>query len=185
MTDTFEKISRRWLESFAQDLKDFVHVVCDDANLDDALREACVGAVLYALAPGDVVPDSAGPLGYVDDALALRVILDEIATRAPERFDAYRERLAEMIDPLADDVAVSRAYFEDGYDLFRARLLAYEKLEFKGKKVPEALADPEWLDDEVSIAALKHDFKPADVTSAIKRLHTLPPLFRQKLAPRK
>lgn len=184
MTEPFEKVARRWLESFAQDLKDFVHVVCDDADLDDSLREAAAGAVLYALAPGDVVPDSAGPLGYVDDALALRIVLDEIATKAPARFEAYRDRLAELIGPLADDIQVSRDYFEDAYDMFRTRVLAFEKLEFKGKRVPDALGDPEWLGDEVSIAALKHDFKPADVTAATKRLHTLPPLFRQKLAPR-
>ena len=184
MTDPFEKVARRWLESFAIDLKDFVHVVCDDGDLDDPLRQAAAGAVLYALAPGDVVPDSAGPLGYVDDALALRIVLDEIATKAPDRFEAYSERLAELIGPLEDDIEISREFFGDTYEMFRARVLAFERLEFKGKRVPDALGDPGWLGDEVSIAALKHDFKPADVTSAIKRLHTLPPLFRQKLAPR-
>ncbi len=184
MTEQLEGIARRWLESFAQDLKDFIHVVCDDADLDDPLREAAAGAVLYALAPGDVVPDSAGPLGYVDDALALRIVLEEIRERAPARFDAYSGRLTEMLTPLADDVAASKGYFADAYELFRTRVLAWERLEFKGKRVRDALADPAWLEEEVAVAALKHDFKPNDVLAATKRLHTLPPLFRQKLAPR-
>jgi uncharacterized membrane protein YkvA (DUF1232 family) len=185
MSEQLEGIARRWLESFAQDLKDFMHVVCDDADLDDQLREAAAGAVLYALAPGDVVPDSAGPLGYVDDALALRIVLDEIRQKAPARYEAYQSRLSEMLAPLGDDIDVSKKYFEDAYDLFRTRVMAFERLEFKGKRVRDVLADPAWLEEEVSVAALKHDFKPSDVSAATKRLHTLPPLFRQKLAPRK
>jgi uncharacterized membrane protein YkvA (DUF1232 family) len=181
----FESTARRWLESFQQDLKDFLHVVCDDMELDDGLRASATAAVLYALAPGDVVPDSVGPLGFVDDALALRIVLDEIAERAPARFDAYRERLPDMIDALEDDIALARSFFDDTFDLFKARVLATVRIEFKGKRVPEALADPEWLDDEVTVAALKLDFKPSDVTSATKRLNTLPPLFRQKLVQKK
>ncbi|MEI8256890.1 MAG: DUF1232 domain-containing protein [Deltaproteobacteria bacterium] len=184
MTDTFEIVARRWLESFALELKDFVHVVCDDADLDDDLRDAAAGAVLYALAPGDVVPDSLGPLGFVDDALALRLVLDEIATRAPERFESYLDRMPELSEPLQDDLDAAREYFGETFELFRTRVLKFEKLEFKGKKVPDVIAHPEWLVAEVSVAALKLDFKPADVNSAIKRLHTLPPLFRQKLVPR-
>ena len=185
MTDQLESIAKRWLESFAQDLKDFLHVVCDDADLDDQLREAAAGAVLYALAPGDVVPDSAGPLGYVDDALALRIVLDEIRQKSPARFEAYQSRLSDMLGPLGGDIDVSKSYFEDAYEMFRTRVMSFERLEFKGKRVRDVLADPQWLEEEVSVAALKHDFKPADVSSATKRLHTLPPLFRQKLAPRK
>jgi uncharacterized membrane protein YkvA (DUF1232 family) len=185
MTASFENIAHRWLESFAQDLKDFMHVLCDDADLDDPLREAAVGAVLYALAPGDVVPDSAGPLGYVDDALALRIVLDEVRVRAPARFEAYGSRLPDMLGPLADDVAVSKKFFDEAYDLFRGRVMSFEKLEFKGKRVRDVLDDPAWLEEEVAVAALKHDFKPNDVQAATKRLNTLPPLFRQKLAPRK
>ncbi len=184
MTDTFETIVRRWLESFALELKDFVHVVCDDADLDDDLRDAAAGAVLYALAPGDVVPDSIGPLGFVDDALALRLVLDEIAKRAPVRFAAYLDRMPELCEPLEGDLEAARKHFDDTFELFRTRVLKFEKLEFKGKKVADVLAHPEWLDAEVSVAALKLDFKPADVNSALKRLHTLPPLFRQKLIPR-
>lgn len=184
MTDTFETIVRRWLESFALELKDFVHVVCDDADLPDDLRDAAAGAVLYALAPGDVVPDSIGPLGFVDDALALRLVLDEIAKRAPERFEAYIDRMPEMVEPLQDDLDAAREHFGETFELFRTRVLKFERLEFKGKKVPDVLAHPEWLDAEVSVAALKLDFKPSDVRSALKRLNTLPGLFRQKLVPR-
>ena len=184
-TETFEQTARRWLFSFQQDLKDFVHVVCDDMELDDSLHEAAVGAVVYALAPGDVVPDSTGPLGYVDDALVLRIVLAEIAEKAETRFESYHERLPELLATLDDDMETARSFFDDTFDLFRTRVLAVERIEFKGKHVRDVINDPEWLNDEVSVAALKLDFKPADVQAASKRLHTLPPLFRQKLAPRK
>src|SRR5205809_101983 len=107
---SFETTAERWLGSFQQDLKAFLHVVCDDANLEDPLREAAVAAVIYALAPGDVIPDSAGPLGFVDDAMVLRIVLDEVAQRAPDQFESYRSRIPELIDSLDEDLAESRAF---------------------------------------------------------------------------
>jgi uncharacterized membrane protein YkvA (DUF1232 family) len=184
-TAQFETTTHRWLTSFQQDLKDFLHVVCDDLDLEDDLREAAVGAVLYALAPGDVIPDSTGPLGYVDDALALRIVLGEVAARAPARFASYEDRIPEMAQSLNADLDAARAFLDDVYEPFRARILGSKKLEFKGKKVADALTDPQWLDDEINLVALKLDFKPADVNAAVKRVATLLPTFRSKLAPRK
>jgi uncharacterized membrane protein YkvA (DUF1232 family) len=184
-TVAFEQTAHRWLGTFQQDLKDFLHVVCDDPELDDTLRKAAAGAVLYALAPGDVVPDSTGPLGYVDDALALRIVLGEVAQKAPGRFASYRDRLAEMTGTLDADLQAAQLFLDDAYELFRARILDPTRIEFKGKRVADVLADPDWLDDEVSVAALKLDFKPADLQTAVKRVATLLPLFRQKLLPRK
>lgn len=184
-TEAFESVAQRWLTTLQQDLKDFLHVVCDDVELDDELRAAAAGAVLYTLAPGDVIPDSAGPLGYVDDALALRIVLGEIADRAPARFENYQDRIPDLVAHLDEDLNAARAFLQDSYEAFRARILAADKIEFKGKRVADALADPEWFDDEVALVALKLDFRPADIHAAARRVSTVLPTFRSKLGLRK
>ncbi|MBI5513452.1 MAG: DUF1232 domain-containing protein [Deltaproteobacteria bacterium] len=177
-------VAERWLTSLQQDLKDFLHVVCDDQDLDEGLRAMAVSAVLYTLAPGDVIPDSSGVPGYIDDALALRVVLARIRERFPERFDGYAERIPELAASTGEDLDAFRAWLGDLYELFATRVGAVEKNEFKGKHAQDLLADPDgatWLEEEVSVAALKLDFKPQAVASAARRVNTLLPTFKQKL----
>jgi len=183
--DSFEPIARDWLSTFQQDLKDFVHVVCDDPELEDNLRSAAAASVLYALAPGDVIPDSQGPLGFLDDALALRVVLAEIAELAPARLQNYRERIPELIDNLGEGIEAAKTFLVETYEPFRQRVLDTGRIEFKGKRVPDVLADPEWLEAEVSVISLKLDFKPEALNAALKKVHTVPGIFRQKLIPKK
>ncbi len=184
-TEAFERCATRWLSSFQQDLKDFVHVVCDDQDLDDELREYAAAAVLYTLAPGDVIPDSNGPLGFVDDALALRIVLGEIAAKSPARFASYKPRIPEMLDPLEGDLASSKAFLLETYEPFRTRVLAKDRIEFQGKRVRDALDDAGWLEQEITVMSVKLDFKPADVQSVSKRCAAVLSMFRQKLLPRR
>src|SRR5687768_14923039 len=109
-TGPFEKVAERWLSNLQQDLKDFLRVVCDDGDLDDSLRRTAVGAVLYALSPGDVIPDSSGPLGFLDDALALRLVLETVRTKAPDRFRAYEARITDMTASLDEDLAAAKGF---------------------------------------------------------------------------
>lgn len=183
-----KKVAARWLPTFQHDLKDFLRVVADDPELDDGLRQIAVGVVLYTLAPGDVIPDSAGVVGYLDDALALRVVLDELREKAPSRFDAYADRLPELTESTGDDFDVFRAVLGDVYEPFRAKVLASPAIEFKGKKAAELLNDddgPAWLADEVAEKALKLDFKQSAIDSAVRQVDGIQSLFRQRLAPRR
>lgn len=187
MDHQLEDVAQRWLDSLQQDLKDFLHVVCDDQDLDDAVRTQAIAAVLYTLAPGDVVPDSSGVIGYLDDALALRVALDAVRRSSPDRFAAIRTRVPEFAESLEGDLEAFRVALDDVYEPFCARVLSGERNEFKGKRAADLL-DAEgaaWLDEEISVAALKLDFKPAAVQAAARRASTVIPTFRQKLAPRR
>ena len=188
-TEAFERCATRWLSSFQQDLKDFVHVVCDDQDLDDELREYAAAAVLYTLAPGDVIPDSMGVMGYLDDALALRIALDEVHREAPDRFESWRDRIPELVESAGDDLATFRESLdEETYQAFRQRVFAIEKVEFKGRRaseVAQGLVDPGWLAAEVSVLALKLDFKPAAIRAAVKRVDSALQMFHQRLQPRR
>lgn len=180
-----EDTAARWLASLAHDFKDFLHVVADDLDLDDGLRERVITTVLYILAPGDVVPDAMGPLGYLDDALGLRVALDTVREEAPERFDSYRTRIPDLVASVENgDLTAWRTALDDAYEPFRQRLFAPERNVVKGKRARDLMANddgPRWLDDEVSVAALKMDFKDAALAAAARKAATVIPVFRQKL----
>ena len=183
MTDSFEAVTARMLTSFRQDMRDFVRVICDDHELDENLRELAAGAVLYGLTPGDIIPDSSSPpLGFVDDALALRVVLDVIANEAPERFDGYADRLPEMCETLDDDLDAARDFLGDLYEPFAQRVMQSKTMEFKGKNAKGLLEDPEWLDTELAVLGVKLEFKAGSVLAAARRVATLLPQFRAKLA---
>jgi uncharacterized membrane protein YkvA (DUF1232 family) len=173
------------LSNLRQDLRDFLHVVCDDQDLDDALREEAIGAVFYGLTPGDVIPDSNNPpLGYVDDALALRIVLGEIRERAPSAFERYRERLPELCETLNEDLDAARAFLGDLYELFVQRVRQAKDLAYKGKTVRDSLMDPAFLDEEITLLGVKLAFKDEAVESASRKVSTLLPMFRQKLTKR-
>jgi uncharacterized membrane protein YkvA (DUF1232 family) len=182
MTDSFETATVRMLSSLRQDMRDFVRVVCDDPELDQPLRELAAGAVLYGLTPGDIIPDSSSPpLGFVDDALALRVVLEIIAKEAPERFDSYCDRLPEMCETLDDDLDAAKAYLGDLYEPFVQRVRLAVNMEFKGKNAKGALEDAEWMETELAVLAVKLEFKEETVQAAARKVATLLPQFRAKL----
>lgn len=184
-TEALDAIAESWLSSLQQDIKEFVRVVCDDPELDEKLRDRVHGAVFYALVPGDVIPDSIGVLGYLDDALALRIALDEVRREAPDRFEALRDRIPELVESAGDDLATFRESLdEETYEAFRQRVFAIEKVEFKGRRASEVAqgkVDPGWLAAEISVLALKLDFKPAAVRAAVKRVDSALQTFHQRL----
>lgn len=186
LVDALALSAERWLPSLQQDLKDFLHVVCDDPELDDALREVAIGAVFYSLAPGDVIPDSAGVVGFIDDALALRVALEDVRVGAPARYERYRERLPELTGSVDADLPEVRDAFGELWEPFRARVHASARIEYKGKRASNVLSDTDdaaWLDEEVSELALKLDFKPGAIENAARKAGTVVPMLRQKLLP--
>jgi len=188
-TEALDAIAESWLSTLQQDIKEFVRVVCDDPELDESLRNRVHGAVFYALVPGDVIPDSMGVMGYLDDALALRVALDEVRREAPDRFESWRDRIPELVESAGDDLATFRESLdEETYQAFRQRVFAIEKVEFKGRRaseVAQGAVDPGWLAAEVSVLALKLDFKSAAIRAAVKRVDSALQMFHQRLQPRR
>ena len=188
-TEALDTIADSWLSTLQQDIKEFVRVVCDDPELDESLRDRVHGAVFYALVPGDVIPDSMGVMGYLDDALALRIALDEVHREAPDRFESWRDRIPELVESVGDDLATFRESLdEETYQAFRQRVFAIEKVEFKGRRaseVAQGVVDPGWLAAEVSVLALKLDFKPAAIRAAVKRVDSALQMFHQRLQPRR
>src|SRR5687767_14217967 len=66
MSQSLQTFLIRAIPAIPADLKVLLRILQDE-DLADETRLEAVGAVLYTLSAGDLVPDSMGVLGYVDD----------------------------------------------------------------------------------------------------------------------
>lgn len=170
----------RAIPAIPADLKVLLKILQDE-DLDDPVRLEAAGAVLYTLSAGDLVPDSMGVLGYVDDALVCRIAL----ARAGEAAPRYRERYPRLYETLATDLASAREFLgDDLYEFVGRAAMARTDTDYKGKRARDFLTDPEasgWLADEASAESARLAFRKADVEREIKKVDTLLPRLRQKL----
>jgi uncharacterized membrane protein YkvA (DUF1232 family) len=170
----------RAIPAMPTDLKVLLRAVQDE-NLDDALRREAVGAVLYTISAGDLVPDSLGILGYADDAIVCRMALQRIGAAEV----SWRERYPRLYDRLDENLAAARAFLGDElYEFVGRAALARTETEYKGKTARDFLDDPEasgWLADEVSAQSVKLAFRKADLERELKKLDQIIPRLRQKL----
>src|SRR5512132_4370098 len=138
MTDVAAFLERA-IAALAIDLKVLLRAVQDE-NLDDELRREAVGAVLYAISAGDLVPDSLGVLGYADDALVCRIALQRIGAKEA----TWRERYPRLYERLDEDLASARAFLGDElYEFVGRAAMSRIDTEYKGKKASDFLEDPE------------------------------------------
>ncbi len=170
----------RAIPALPTDLKVLLRAVQDE-NLEDSLRTEAVGAVLYTISAGDLVPDSLGILGYADDALVCRMALARIGAAEA----SWRGRYPRLYDRIDEDLAGARAFLGDElYEFVGRAAQARTETEYKGKKARDFLDDPEasgWLADEVSAQSVKLAFRKADLERELKKLDQILPRLRQKL----
>lgn len=170
----------RAIAALATDLKVLLRAVQDE-NLDDELRREAVGAVLYTISAGDLVPDSMGVLGHADDAIVCRIALQRIGAKEQR----WRERYPRLYDKLDEDLASARAFLGDElYEFVGRAAMARIDTEYKGKKAQNFLDDSEasgWLADEVSAQSVKLSFRRSDLERELKKLDQILPRLRQKL----
>jgi uncharacterized membrane protein YkvA (DUF1232 family) len=179
MTDLASFLERA-IPALATDLKVLLRAVQDE-NMDDALRREAVGAVLYTVSAGDLVPDSLGILGYADDAIVCRIALQRIGAAEA----SWRARYPRLYERLDEDLEGARAFLGDElYDFIGRASLSRQETEYKGKTARDFLDDPEasgWLADEVSAQSVKLAFRKIDLERELKKLDQILPRLRQKL----
>lgn len=183
----FSDAMTRCVASYGKDLKDSFFVV-DDGELDEDMRALAAGAIFYGLAAGDLLPDTLGPLGIVDDVLVLRIALERIAKSAPERAKIYAQERPELFGTLDDDLGVAREHLGELFELFDDRVDSCRSIEFKGKTPLQCVTDPDdsrWLYDEVMEAQLHMDTDEDSVGRHIRKFDTVMPRLRQRLAQKK
>ena len=98
----FVELLKTWLVSLPHDLK-IAFEAMDDENLPRSSREIAVGAIMYVVSPNDFVSDrNEAVASFADDALLLRLALQQVAETAAEEGDVYRERFPDLFDGLAE-----------------------------------------------------------------------------------
>lgn len=138
---------QEYLVSLPFDLKVLQEAVVDP-DLDHGVRELCAGALLNALVP----QEGASPDCYIDDVLFLRLALDAIAHDEGEGARKFRERFAEVFEPLSGDIALFKQLL--GAELWAwldGRMATHARLSYKGKRPVQ------YVDDEASGMALYED----------------------------
>ena len=179
MTDVAAFLVRA-IPALAMDLKVLLRAVQDE-NFDDELRREAIGAVLYTISAGDLVPDSLGILGYADDAIVCRIALQRIGARV----ESWRQRYPKLYDRVDEDLQSARAFMGDElYEFVGRAAMARTETEYKGKTARDFLDDPEasgWLADEVSAQSVKLAFRKSDLERELKKLDQILPRLQQKL----
>ncbi|MBN1773368.1 MAG: hypothetical protein JXB32_19050 [Deltaproteobacteria bacterium] len=183
--DFVERHARAILD-LPQDVKAVCEVL-DDEELPPERRRLVAGALVGLLQAGDLVPDTWGPLGLVDDAIALRLAADAaVPSGSPER-DRHATRFPPFWTELPDDLATARAFLGDTFVLFETRLNRLPLAEHKGKRAETAVHDETvraWLYDELDQAMTDLELTDDELHVAMRRIDALRTHLRRRLAHR-
>ena len=153
--DEFIEFLSRAITEISQDVKVMFEMM-DDPEFSEATRLRTAGALLYLLAPGDLIPDTFGLLGQADDCLVMRLTMQFVLNQKPERADHYRERYPEVFDHLEEDLEISAGFLGEIYPWLEEYLEKLDAIEFKGKKAQDVIEDVDtnsWLFDEINKGA--------------------------------
>lgn len=181
--DEFIEFLTRAISEMQTDVKILLEMF-DDPELEEGGRVQAAGALLYLLAPGDLIPDTFGLVGQVDDTLVLRLTMDELLTRKPERKSHYAERYPEVFSHLEADLETSANYLGDIFPWLKKWLVRLPKIEFKGKRADELLEDVDagtWLYDEINEALLDLEYDDDEFNRELRRIDRILPVMREKM----
>jgi uncharacterized membrane protein YkvA (DUF1232 family) len=181
--EEFVEFLARSINELQQDVK-ILFEMLDDAEFNDNIRTRVAGALLYLLAPGDLVPDSFGALGHADDSLVLRMSMAATLRSNEERAGHYRDRYPEVFETMDRDLEVARAYLGDIYPWLEDWLEKLEALEYKGKRASvfvEEVEEGSWLYDEINEAMLDLEFDDDELSRELRRIDRILPVLREKM----
>lgn len=75
------------LNGIGEKFKTVLKMLTDKSyNLKDSTKVALAGAIAYSVMPIDLIPDYIIGLGYIDDAIVLKLVLD----KAKEEIERYK-----------------------------------------------------------------------------------------------
>lgn len=158
--------------SLPQDLKAMLRIV-EDPEIGDAGRVSAAGSLLHVLSAQNAIPGLRGILAVVDDVLVMRLILERLETTDPEAMAQHRQDSPELLEPLKEQMAVTREYLGNLMKVLEHAADGVAKLSHQGHTASQCVHDPEagtWLYDAVHEAILELEFDEDDVVRETKRL---------------
>lgn len=180
----FVQVFKSWLVSLPHDLK-ICFEAMDDENLSRADRELAVGVILYVLAPNQSKDRNESVANFADDALILRLALRRIAAGNDDDAQAFRDRFPELFAQLEDEVKVCAGVLGDLMAWLEAKVDAFARLTFRGKKVATYLDNDEARADLYEDGlAFRTDYPLDDSTidDKLKRAATVTDVIKRRRA---
>jgi uncharacterized membrane protein YkvA (DUF1232 family) len=181
----FEDVMRESILSLPQDMKTMLRVV-EDPDLDDELRTLAAGAVLHVLSAQNAIPGIRGTLGYVDDVIVLRLVLQRLVHDAPDAMARHREDSPELFELLEEQLAKVRAYLGELLAVLERACESLPRLTHQGHSAEECALDDTastWLYDAVHAALVNRlDFKAEEVARSMKSVDQILKPLQLRLA---
>lgn len=173
----------RSITEISLDVK-IMFAMMDDPEFTEETRSRVAGALLYLLAPGDLIPDTFGLLGQSDDSLVMRMTMAYVLRLRPERGDYYRERYPEVFGTLDQDLEIANNFLGDIFPWMENYLEKLVTIEFKGKKAKDVIEDVDansWLYDELNEALLDLEFDDDELNREMRRVDSILPVMEEKM----
>ncbi len=171
--ERFVELMTPALTRFSQDLKSILRIV-EDPEIDDESRVALAGGLLHVMSSRGAIPGVRGVLRHLGDVLLLRLVLNEVRERAPDAFQKQLEGSREMLEPLSDELEVTRAYLGDRVSVLEEVVEKFPKLSHQGHQAAACIDDAEsstWLYEALNEALINEiDFDEEDVARELKHV---------------
>jgi uncharacterized membrane protein YkvA (DUF1232 family) len=168
--------------SLPQDMKAVLRIV-EDPEVDDQGRVMAAGSLLHVLSASNSIPGARGILGFVDDVLVLRLVLERIEQTNPDAIARHREESPELFD---GGLELARSYLGDLIKVLEKAAENVSKLSHQGHSAKECVHDLEvcnWLYDAVQEAMVDQlEFDEDEVMRETKRVDQLLPHLRNRAA---
>jgi uncharacterized membrane protein YkvA (DUF1232 family) len=181
--ERFVELTREAILSLPQDMKAVLRVV-EDPDMEDDGRIAAAGALLHVLSASNAIPGARGILQYVDDALVLRLVLEQIQARFPEAMAHHHEESPELFEPLEEDLEVIRGYLGGSVTVLEQAAARVVKLSHQGHSARQCALDPDstnWLYDAVQEAIVEElEFDEDDVARETRHMDDLVALLETR-----
>ena len=127
-----------------------------------------------------------GVLGYVDDVLLLRIVLQRIAAAHGEAMGKHRDGAPELLERLEEDLALAREFLGDGMKVLEHAADGLPKLTYQGHGARQCVFDTDsgnWLYDSVYEAEVdRFEFDEDEIAREVKRVGELLPTLRARAA---
>jgi len=169
-----------------QDVKAVFDLV-DDAEIVDEGRVAACGALVSLLQPGDLIPDSLGPVALVDDVVTMRLAAEFAVPEGHPRRAAHAEKHPEFYGALSDDIALAKEAFGDAFVLLEQRLRRLGTLEHKGRRASKIAGDDRastWLFEEVDEALTEMEMDEDSLGASLRKFDQAVAQMRRRLVRR-
>lgn len=180
---TFADVLREGMLSLPHDLKAMLRIV-EDPDLDDQGRVLACGAILHVLSGQNAIPGVKGVLGYADDVIVLRLVVERLAATSPEVI-AHHKGDSPEVGVFDEQLAVVRSHLGELLTVIDRAVDALPKTNFEGHGAVECARDSEaatWLYDSVQEAIVERlELDPDAVVRAVKGAGEIKTLLKQRL----